>query len=119
MDPVVALLLKNGVFGILAGVILYLYIRERKINHENNRSVLKQSVEDAAAKTRLALALEDLVVTVSTQESNMKAELLEFRRALEEIKVKERIKEAVEDERRRTISNPFIKTGEGDDGPTG
>lgn len=126
MDPLVGLLLKNGVFGILAGVGFYLYFRERKINFENNKAILKQSVEDAAAKTRLAIALEDLVVTVGTLEKNSKEDLTKQREQcrqdlgkmydiLRKHAVDEQIKEARADERRRTLSDPFIKTGEEDD----
>jgi len=130
MDPIVSLLLKNGVFGILAGVGFYLYFRERKINFDNGNAHLKQSVEDAAAKTRLAIALEDLAVTVETLGANAQvdleklqtrcqAELRKMNEALNERAVRERIKEARADERRRTLSDPFIKTGEGEDEPDG
>jgi hypothetical protein len=126
MDPLVGLLLKNGVFGILAGVGFYLYFRERKINFDNNKAVLKQSVEDAAAKTRLAIALEDLVITVGTLEKNSKDDLTKQREQCKEDlgkmcdiindhTVNERIKEARADERRRTLSSPSIRTGEDDD----
>jgi hypothetical protein len=126
MDPLVGLLLKNGVFGILAGVGFYLYFRERKINFDNNKAVLKQSIDDAAAKTRLAIALEDLVVTVATLEKNSKADLTKqrercqddlgkMRDILRKHTVDEQIREARADERRRTLSDPFIKTGEDDE----
>jgi len=75
MDPVVALLLKNGVFGILAGVSLYLYVKERKLNLENAQMYLNHQVADTAAKIKLTGALEDLATTIEAIEKNAKADM--------------------------------------------
>lgn len=75
MDPVVALLLKNGVFGILAGIGFYLYFQERKTNRENSKSYLQQQVADTAAKTKLTVALEDLAVTVDALGQNARTDI--------------------------------------------
>ena len=64
MDPIVALLLKNGVFGILAGVGFYLFFKERKLNQTDAQTYLRQQIADTAIKTKLAAALEDLAATV-------------------------------------------------------
>ena len=74
MDPVVALL-KNGVFGILAGVGFYLYFHERKINRENSKEYLKHQVADTASKTKLTVALEDLAVTVDALGQNARTDI--------------------------------------------
>ena len=75
MDPVVALLLKNGAFGIIGGIGFYLYFRERKINQEYAQTYLNHQVSDTKAKTKLTVALEDLAVTVDTIGKNAQTDI--------------------------------------------
>lgn len=75
MDPIVSLLLKNGVFGLLAGVGFYLYFSERKDNRDNAKAYLQQQIADTAAKANLTSALEDLVVTVEALGKNSKDDI--------------------------------------------
>lgn len=97
MDPVVGLLLKNGVFGILAGVGFYLYFKERKINQEYAKTYLEHQVADTAAKIRLTNALEDLATTLEAAESNTKSNLDTCRQHNE--KVLQRFQQYLDDKR--------------------
>ena len=85
MDPVITLLLKNGVFGILAGVGFYLYFHERKVNRENANEYLKHQVADTAAKTKLTVALEDLAVTVEALGKNSQSDISKCRAHVSEM----------------------------------
>jgi type VI protein secretion system component VasK len=64
MDPIVDVLLKNSVLGLLAGVGFYLFFRQLKITEKLQEQNLQQQVADTAAKVKLATAFEDLADTV-------------------------------------------------------
>jgi hypothetical protein len=122
MDPVVALLLKNGVFGILAGVGFYLYFHERKINRDNAKEYLQHQVADTAAKTKLTVALEDLAVTVDVLGQNARADISGCKANVDDmIKIVRRHLHADELERakeegRKEVTGRFkLPIGENDD----
>jgi hypothetical protein len=121
MDPVVALLLKNGVFGILAGIGFYLYFQERKTNRENSKAYLQQQVSDTASKTKLTVALEDLAVTVDALGQNARTDIAGCKANVGEmIKIVRRHLQAEELERakeeaRREVTGRFkLPIGEDD-----
>ena len=64
MDPIVELILKNGVLGLLAGVGFYLFFRQLKTTEKLTDQILQEQITDVAAKTKLTVALEDLVTTI-------------------------------------------------------
>ncbi|MGD9209156.1 MAG: hypothetical protein PVI90_00195 [Desulfobacteraceae bacterium] len=101
MDPIIALLLKNGAFGILAGIGFYLYLKERKINQEYAETFLKHLVSDAVAKTKLTNALEDLATTIETVEKHTKTRLKIMQTYMDE----QRLKAAREEGRREAHTN--------------
>jgi hypothetical protein len=96
MDPIITLLLKNGVFGILAAVGFYLYFKERKINQEYIKTYLENQIADAVAKTKLTSALEDLATTVETVEKHTQTRLQNIQSHMDE----QRLKAAREEGRR-------------------
>jgi hypothetical protein len=122
MDPVVALLLKNGVFGILAGIGFYLYFKERKINQEYAKSYLDHQVADTAAKTKLTVALEDLATTLEAVETHAKTDLSACRKHSAEVLryfqqyVEENRLEKAREEGRREVTGRFkLPTGDDDE----
>lgn len=74
-DTIVGLLLKNGAFGILAGVILWLYIQERRLTTEYTKHSMEQQVSETKAKVRLTHILEDLVETVEAVGENSRKDM--------------------------------------------
>ncbi len=119
MDPVVGLLLKNGVFGILAGVGFYLYFKERKINQEYAEIYLKHQVADTAAKVKLTSALEDLATTLEMVEKNTKADLSQCRKyntdVLKQFQqyIDDRRLEGAREEGRREVTGRFLVSNGG------
>lgn len=113
MDPVISLLLKNGVFGILAGVGLYLYFKERKINQEYAKTYLEHQVADTAAKIKLTSALEDLATTLEVVEKNTKADLSQCRKHSTDVLkqfqqyIDDRRLEGAREEGRREVTGRF------------
>lgn len=96
MDPIIALLLKNGAFGILAGVGFCLYFKERKINQNYAETYLKHQMADTAAKINLASALENLATTIEAVEKNTKVRLRYMQKYID----KQRLRDAREEGRR-------------------
>lgn len=122
MDPVVALLLKNGVFGILAGVGFYLYFKERKINLDNGNTYLKHQVADTAAKIKLTSALEDLATTLEAVEAHAKTDITACRKHSSDVLhyfqqyVNEQRLEGARAEGRREVTGRFkMPTGDDDE----
>lgn len=64
MDPIVDVLLKNGVMGLLAGVGFYLFFRQLRLTEKMQEQNLQQQVSDTAAKVKLTTSVEDLAETV-------------------------------------------------------
>jgi hypothetical protein len=64
MDPIVDVLLKNGVMGLLAGVGFYLFFRQLRLTEKMQEQNLQQQVSDTAAKVKLTTAVEDLAETI-------------------------------------------------------
>jgi hypothetical protein len=128
MEPVVELLLKNGVFGILAGIGFYLFFKERKISQDLLRQHFDQSVASTAATTKLTAALEDMtrVVEVSAAKSasevdNCRSHVREMtsyvKNYLERAKI-EKAREAGREEGRREVTGKIkipVAPGEDDD----
>lgn len=112
MDPVVTLLLKNGVFGILAGVGFYLYFRERKANTDYAQLQLQQQVADTAAKTKLTVALEDLAETIEAVGVNTKSDISGCRATCQEMISYVREQIAKEDGRREVTGRFRLPSGE-------
>lgn len=125
MDPVVALLLKNGVFGIVAGIGFYLYFRERKLNQEYAQTYLNHQVEDTKAKAKLTTALEDVAQTVQALGAQSRNDIAGCKanvdRALDRIDkyIEEQKVKRAREEGRREATNPRMKipgwTGEDDE----
>lgn len=99
MDPVIALLLKNGAFGILAGIGFYLYFKERKISQNYAEVYLKHQITDTAAKINLASALENLATTIEDTEKNTKTRLRYMQKYIDE----QRLRYAREEGRRENV----------------
>jgi hypothetical protein len=120
MDPIVALLLKNGVFGILAGVGFYLFFKERKVSQDYAKSYLEHQVADTAAKIKLTGALEDLATTLEAVENHAKSDLSACRKHNAEVLrhfqqyVDEKRLETAREEGRREVTGKF-KLPLGDD----
>lgn len=64
MDPLVTLLLKNGAFGILAGIGFYLYFKERKISQKYTEKYLEQQIASTASQFEVTKALEAIATTI-------------------------------------------------------
>lgn len=101
MDPlitsIITLLLKNGVFGILAGIGFYLYFKERKISQKYTETYLEHQVADTAAKVKLTTTLEAFATTLETTEKYIKKYIEE-----------QRLKTAREEGRRETLEDHHV-----------
>lgn len=114
MDPVVGLLLKNGAFGLLAGVGFYLYLHERKANSDYAAKYLEHQVADTAAKTKLAVTLEDLAETVEALGVNASSDIAGCKEVCGNMIVQMREQRAKEDGRREITGRYRLPVG-GDD----
>lgn len=113
MDPLVALFLKHGILGILAGVGFYLYFMERKETRrlqkekdDASQKYLDAMIADTAAKTKLLGVMDDLTATVDS-----------FWKQANAVWTKEAELRAKE-EGRREITGRFLMPPEGDDNGT-
>jgi|MudIll2142460700_1097286.scaffolds.fasta_scaffold00003_125 hypothetical protein len=123
MDPIVDLLLKNGVLGLLAGVGFYLFFRQLKITEKLMDQTLQNQVTDTAAKTKLTTALEDLAETIKLIGDQTGNRMTTCQQHVSEAMLKvqafidEEHKARAKEEGRREATNPRfrIPTGEGND----
>jgi len=123
MDPIIDVILRNGVMGLLAGVGFYLFFRQYKITEEIMRQTLQDQVADTAAKAKLTTTLEDLAETIkligdqtgsrmTVCQGTVKDSILKLQAYIDE----ERQIRAKEEGRREATNPRFrIPTGESDD----
>lgn len=100
MDPLVALLLKNGAFGILAGASFYLYFKERKISQKYTEKYLEQQISSTASQFEFTKALEAIATAI-----------IPIRQYIDE----QRLKAAREEGRREAIQQQAIPTEDRND----
>lgn len=124
MDPIVSILLKQGVVGLLAGLGFYLFIRQLKLTEKLQEQNLDHLVADTAAKTKLTTTLEDLAETVKLlgdrNESGMTGCQTNVNDAMEHIQgfIDEQRRERAKDEGRREATNPRFRIPKGDSDDT-
>jgi ABC-type nickel/cobalt efflux system permease component RcnA len=120
VDPIVELILKNGVLGLLAGVGFYLFFRQLKSTEKLTDQILQEQVADAAAKTKLTLALEDLAETIkligdhtSTRMTGCQQHVTDSMQKIQSFMSEAREARAKEEGRREATNPRFrIPTGE-------
>jgi len=69
-----------GAVGLLAGVCLLLFMRERKESSKYTKKFWEHQAADAAAKNKLANTLENLADTVEALGTNSKSDIAGCRR---------------------------------------
>lgn len=123
MDKLLDILVKNGPFAIMCGILLYLLARVLKRFDELSKDLLQSQIADTAAKSKLTDALEDAVVTVKALEDNANKDRNSCRSKVGDMIARfdsylsERELEKAREEGRREATDPRFKIplGEGDD----
>jgi hypothetical protein len=122
MDSIISALLKNGAFGIMAAVFIYLLVKLWKDYRQTTREYVQHQIEDTAAMHKLTSALENVADTVDALEARSLDEFSSCRSHVQGMTTKlddyitaERLERAKE-EGRREATNPRFKlpTGEND-----
>ena len=131
MDPVVELLLKNGVFGIIAGIGFYLFFREQRKYQELVTEYIKEHLRiingSTAQSQTMTKAMEDLAETVEGMTEKLLSDIngckthvthamTEINKRFEEEKVERAKKEGIE-EGRREVTGRFKSPYGGKDEP--
>lgn len=121
MDPLVELILKQGVLGILAGVGFYLFIRQLRTTEKLMDSSLQEHIADTAAKTKLTTTLEDLAETIkligdqtSTRMTTCQNHVTEAMHKVHTFMDEER-RERAKEEGRREATNPHFRIPNGEE----
>lgn len=121
MDPLVDILLKHGVLGLLAGVGFYLFFRQLKITEKLMDQTLQNQITDTAAKTKLTTALEDLAETIKLIGDQTSNRMTTCQQHVSEAMLKvqtfidEEHKARAKEEGRREATNPRFRIPTGED----
>lgn len=79
----VDVLLKNGAMGLVAGVFMYLYLRERKANLEATKNFLEMQKDTVKTHLQVGHSLSDLTKAVDSIDKHAKADRTELKTLVE------------------------------------
>lgn len=83
-SSILDILLKNGALGILAGVFLYLYLKERKANLEATKNFLAMQKDTVKAQLQLSHDLADLTKAVDSIDRHARDDRAELKNLVEQ-----------------------------------